>query len=261
MKEVYADLTQDFVFKKAFASEQDKELLINLLNAFLERKLKHPITDVTIKNPYIQGETLKNRDSIVDIRCKDSEDNHFIVEMQVSEQHFFIKRAIYYLCVSIANSGKKGEEYDFDIDFGENCTEIVQYYSFSNEDHPENRLDFLNLVFVRLPKFVKSLEECESLQDKLLYSLCHAHEYEEQPDELKGSVFDRLFTLIKICNFSQMEQDEYIARAMFRADLREQLRYAEDKGEEKGIGKGMKKILDYLKQGHTIAEAEALADR
>jgi len=89
MKEVYADLTQDFVFKKAFASEQDKELLINLLNAFLECKLKHPITDVTIKNPYIQGETLINRDSILDIRCKDSEDNHFIVEMQVSQQHFF----------------------------------------------------------------------------------------------------------------------------------------------------------------------------
>jgi len=71
MKEVYADLTQDFVFKKAFASEQDKELLISLLNAFLERKLKHPITDVTIKNPYIQGENLTNRDSILDIRCKE----------------------------------------------------------------------------------------------------------------------------------------------------------------------------------------------
>jgi len=27
-----------------------------------------------------------------------------------------------------------------------------------------------------------------------------------------------------------MEQDEYIRRAMFRADLREQLRYAEDMG-------------------------------
>jgi predicted transposase/invertase (TIGR01784 family) len=77
MKEIYADLTQDLVFKKAFASEQDKELLISLLNAFLERKLKHPITDVTVKNPYIQGETLKNRDSIVDIRCKDAEGNNF----------------------------------------------------------------------------------------------------------------------------------------------------------------------------------------
>jgi len=263
MKEIYADLTNDMVFKKAFASEQDKELLINLLNAFLDRKLKHPITDVTIKNPYIQGETLKNRDAILDIRCKDAEGNHFIVEMQVYSQHFFIKRAIYYLCVSIANSGKKGEDYDFDIpksyslnfldfdiDILKNSPDVVQYFSLSNDDNPEIRLDYLNLVFVRLPEFVKPLEECESLQDKLLYSLCHAHEYDDQPERLKGSVFDRLFTLIKISNFTPMEQDEYISRAMFRADQREQLKYARDKGIEE--------VLEYLKNGHTIAEAESL---
>jgi len=270
MKEIYANLTTDMVFKKAFASEQDKELLINLLNAFLERKLKHPITDVTIKNPYIQGETLQNRDSIVDIRCKDTEDNRFIVEMQVSPQHFFIKRAIHYLCMSIANSGKKGDDYDFDIpksyslnfldfdiDILKNCPDVVQYFSLSNDDNPKIRLDYLNLVFVRLPEFVKTLDKCESLQDKLLYSLCHAHEYNDQPDGLKGNVFDRLFTLIKISNFSQMEQDEYIRRAMFRADQREQLKYAKDEGRNEGIGI----VLEYLKQGHTIAEAESLLRR
>jgi len=36
-----------------------------------------------------------------------------------------------------------------------------------------------------------------------------------------------------------MEQDEYIKRAMFRADLREQLRYARDKGKDEGIGIGI----------------------
>jgi len=273
MKEIYADLTTDMVFKKAFASEQDKELLINLLNAFLERKLKHPITDVTIKNPYIQGETLQNRDSIVDIRCKDTEDNHFIVEMQVSPQHFFIKRAIHYLCVSIANSGKKGEDYDFDIpksyslnfldfdiDILKDCPDVVQYFSLSNDNNPEIRLDYMNLVFVRLPQFLKPLDECESLQDKLLYSLCHANEHSEQPEQLKGNVFDRLFTLIKICNFSAMEQEEYIRRAMFRADLREQLRYAKDEGKkemrEEARKDAGKEIFALLRQGYSLDEVE-----
>jgi len=146
--------------------------------------------------------------------------------MQVSTQHFFIKRAIYYLCVSIANSGKI-------------------------------KLNYMNLVFVRLPKFVKPLEECESLQDKLLYSLCHAHEHNEQPGLLKGNVFDRLFTLIKISNFSQMEQDEYIRRAMFRADLREQLRCAEDMGWEKCE----KEIFTLLRQGYSLDEVEKMIKR
>ncbi|GBU24181.1 hypothetical protein R83H12_02542 [Fibrobacteria bacterium R8-3-H12] len=270
MKEVFADLTTDLVFKKAFASEQDKELLINLLNAFLERKLKHPIADVTIKNPYIQGETLENRDSIVDIRCKDAEGSHFIVEMQVSPQHFFIKRAIHYLCMSIANSGRKGEDYDFDIprsysinfldfdiDILKNCPDVVQYFSLANDDYPEIRLDYMNLVFVRLPKFAKPLEECDSLQDKLLYSLCHAHECEEQPERLKGSVFDRLFTLIRISNFTPMEQDDYIRRAMFRADQREQLRYAKDEG-RKEVGK---EILDLIGKGYSSADIKKFLQR
>jgi predicted transposase/invertase (TIGR01784 family) len=279
MKEIYADLTQDLVFKKAFASEQDKELLISLLNAFLERKLRHPIADVTVKNPYIQGETLKNRDSIVDIRCKDAEGNNFIVEMQVSPQHFFIKRAIHYICMSVADSGKKGEDYnfdfpktyslnflDFEVDFGRDCTEVVQYYSFSNEAHPENRLDYLNMVFVLLPRFSKSIDECETLHDKLLYSLCHAHEHNEQPEQLSGNLFDRLFTVIKISNFSAMEHDEYVARAMFRADQREQLRYAEDKGIEIGIEKGIgigrdrerEELFALWEKGVSLAEAKKL---
>jgi predicted transposase/invertase (TIGR01784 family) len=106
------------------------------------------------------------------------------------------------------------------------------------------------MVFVLLTRFVKSIEECVSLHDKLLYSLCHAHEHNEQPEQLRGNVFDRLFTVIKISNFSSMEQDEYIAKAMFRADQREQLRYAEDKGREEGIVETAKSML---KEGLDIA--------
>ncbi len=47
-----------------------------------------------------------------------------------------------------------------------------------------------------------------------------------------------------------MEQDDYIRRAMFRADLREQLRYAEDKGEERH----KEKILDLIEKGYTSAD-------
>jgi predicted transposase/invertase (TIGR01784 family) len=193
--------------------------------------------------------------------------------MQVSPQHFFIKRAIHYICVSVSSGSKKGEDYnfdfpktyslnflDFDMDFGKNCTEVVQYYSFSNEAHPENRLDYLNMVFVLLTRFNKSIEECVSLHDKLLYSLCHAHEHEEQPEQLSGNVFDRLFTVIKISNFSSMEQEEYIAKAMFRADQREQLRYAEDKGVEIGMERGREKgreeIFALLENGVSLAEAK-----
>jgi hypothetical protein len=45
---IFAQLTLDFPFKKAFATEKDKDMLITLLNASLGGKLAHPITDVVI---------------------------------------------------------------------------------------------------------------------------------------------------------------------------------------------------------------------
>jgi len=111
----YAQLTLDFPFKKAFATEGEEDLLIAMLNAFLEKKLSNPITEVVIQNPYIQGQTKFNRDAVLDIRCRDSKGNRFIVEMQTGRQRYFIKRAVYYSSLAISDSGKKGEDWDFNF--------------------------------------------------------------------------------------------------------------------------------------------------
>ena len=138
----YAQLTLDFPFKKTFATEGDEDLLIALLNAFLERKLKHPITEAVIQNPYIKGLTKADREAILDIRCRDSMGNCFIVEMQIGRQEYFIKRVIYYLSMAISNNGKKGKDWDFnfpnvyslsflnyDLYFGKDNDDVVQYLS------------------------------------------------------------------------------------------------------------------------------------
>jgi predicted transposase/invertase (TIGR01784 family) len=72
-------------------------------------QLAHPITQVVILNPYIQGQTKANRDAHLDIRCKDSKGNRFIVEMQTGRQKHFFKRAVYYSSMAISGGGKKGE--------------------------------------------------------------------------------------------------------------------------------------------------------
>jgi predicted transposase/invertase (TIGR01784 family) len=212
----YAQLTLDFPFKKTFASEECEDLLIALLNTFLEEKLAHPITEVAIQNPYIQGQTKASRDAILDIRCQDSTGNRFIVEMQIGRQEYFIKRVIYYLSMAIADSGRRGEDWDFnfpntyslnflnyDLYFGENIEEVIQYICYCNEKHPEIRYNYTNLVFVRLTKFNKSVDECESFQDKLLFILCNAHKLEEKPKQFEGKLFDELFEIARITNFTE----------------------------------------------------------
>ncbi|MDR1811639.1 MAG: Rpn family recombination-promoting nuclease/putative transposase [Candidatus Fibromonas sp.] len=261
----FAQLTLDFPFKKTFASEGGENLLIALLNAFLERKLAHPITQVVIQNPYIQGQTKASRDAILDIRCQDSMGNRFIVEMQLGRQEHFIKRVIYYLSMAIADSAHKGEDWDFnfpnlyslnflnyDLCFGKGNDGVVQYLCLCNEEHPEIKYDYLNLVFVRLARFYKSIKECNSFQDKLLFTLCNAHILKEKPKELEGELFDRIFEIARITNFSAEELSEYEASRMNMLDYNASMKFARKEGVAIGTAIGRD-------EGVAIGEARGVA--
>jgi predicted transposase/invertase (TIGR01784 family) len=247
----YADLKLDMPFKKTFANEREKEPLIVLLNVFLARKLVHPIADVHIKNPYIPGQTYENRDSVFDILCEDSAGSKFLVEVQVGRQAFFVKRVLFYACMAITSSGVKGDwdfNYppvyslcfmDFDLDFRND--DVIQYISLSNEDHPEIRYDYINMVFVRLPRFGKSLEECDSLQDKLLFSLRHAHELRVKPEQFGEAVFEKIFDIARISNFSVEERANYEAGMMNKRDQYAALMCARSEGREEGEARGLER--------------------
>jgi predicted transposase/invertase (TIGR01784 family) len=275
-KGYYADLKLDMPFKKTFANENEKEPLIVLLNVFLERKLNSPIVDVDIKNPYIKGQTFENRDSIFDILCEDANGNKFLVEVQVGKQAFFIKRVLFYACMAIANSGKKGNwdfNYpkiyslsflNFELDFGND--DLVQYLSLSNEDHPEIRYDYINMVFVRLSRFSKSLEECRTLQDKLIFSLRHAHELKEKPEQFGEEVFEKIFDIAKIASFSMEERAEYEADMMNKLDQYAIVKCARDEGREegeargeaRGVAIGEAKILDFMAKGYSLEQIKEI---
>jgi len=60
----------DFAFKKIFGSPENSAALIGLLNAILE--LEHPITDVTILNPYSFQEFQTAKLVVLDVKARDS---------------------------------------------------------------------------------------------------------------------------------------------------------------------------------------------
>jgi hypothetical protein len=49
-KKPFAPLTLDFMFKRAFATEKNKHILIPLINSFLGEKLECPVKEVTLTN-------------------------------------------------------------------------------------------------------------------------------------------------------------------------------------------------------------------
>jgi len=260
----FAPLTLDFTFKKAFASERSKNLLLFLLNAFLAEKLKSPIKEVRLVRNEMQGKTRRNRGSIFDVSCEDKSGNRFIVEVQIGWQKHFISRTFFYLCMIISNLAKKGKNYDFNLpklysisimdfnlNFGKGCTEAVQYLSMRNDLHPEVRYDILSMVFVILPRFKKTESECKTLMDKLLYSLKNGHKLKDVPKSFREKELKEIFEVARISNFDSVELAKWEATMMNRHDYRISMRDIEERGKEKGKREDAKNMLA---KGYSISE-------
>ncbi|MDR3002316.1 MAG: Rpn family recombination-promoting nuclease/putative transposase, partial [Fibromonadaceae bacterium] len=158
----------------------------------------------------------------------------------------------------------------FDLDFGND--DIVQYLSLSNDNYPEIRYGYINLVFVRLGKFKKSKSECKTLQDRLMFSLRNAHKLREKPSEFSEEVFDKIFDIARISNFTLIERDSYEAAMKNERDRYAALKYAKEegrnegweegdkagfgRGREEGRNEGREELFALLESGVSLTEAK-----
>jgi hypothetical protein len=106
---VFADLKNDFVFRRIFATHPD--ILRGLLNDLLERTGNEVIVSLEYlpseQLPMVEGAKL----SILDVRCKDRAGTTFVVEMQLMHHPGFINRVVYNACKAYAGQLKAKEWY------------------------------------------------------------------------------------------------------------------------------------------------------
>src|SRR6185312_12818997 len=98
----------DFVFRKLFGSDENKDLLISLINSVVEPT--SPIVDVTIKNPFNLAAYRKSKVSILDIKAVDQDGQWYDVEMQVEAHVLYGRRAIYYLAKTYVEQIDAGDD-------------------------------------------------------------------------------------------------------------------------------------------------------
>ena len=84
----------DCVFKALLGSDENRNLLIHFLNAFLAQELTEPLVWVEILNPYNDREFLSDKLSIVDVKAKDSDGQLYQIEIQMTSYRDLLKRII-----------------------------------------------------------------------------------------------------------------------------------------------------------------------
>lgn len=173
-------------FKKIFGEEKNKSIPISFLNAVFNLTEGETIVDLdfitTIQSPEIEA----RKESTVDVIVSDQSGCKYIIEMQVAKIEGFEKRAQYYAAKAYCSNFNSGSPYKElkKIVF----LAITVYTLFPNKDEYksdhvildnktyERDLKDFSFTFVELPKFTKTIEELETLEEKWYYFLKHAEE-------------------------------------------------------------------------------------
>ena len=101
----------DCVFKALLGAEENRNLLIHFLNAFLAQELSEPIVWVEILNPYNEKEFLSDKLSIVDVKAKDGQERIYQIEIQLTNHSHLPARIIYNWADIYSQQLKSGQDY------------------------------------------------------------------------------------------------------------------------------------------------------
>ena len=245
--------------------------LANFLNDLFEGEFQ--IKDVTFKDKEQLGDTNDLRGCIFDIYCVTDDDKHFIVEMQNRWVPFFVNRSIYYASKAFVAQRKKFDEagvrtavlYQFVPVY------VVCIMNFMPKEHEVTKFrtdvalrekssdsmfsDKLRFIYLSLPFFDKSEEECETGFEKWIYVLKYMEVLERLPFTAQKKIFDHLAKLADVRCLSSEEQEKYDESIKAVDDYYSGLYGSYVEGEKKGIAKGRAEARaeGELSKGLTIA--------
>ncbi|WHY86112.1 Rpn family recombination-promoting nuclease/putative transposase [Neobacillus novalis] len=150
----------DFLFKKLFGDENDRELLMGLLNAIIQAD----IVNLTIENEKLKRLFIEGKLGILDIKAKTSTGEKINIEVQLINQKNMVPRTLFYWSKLFVEGFEAGSHYNslkktvtINI-LGFKMAEL-RYEHFHSiyklqEAHSKSILtDLLEIHFIEFPKF------------------------------------------------------------------------------------------------------------
>ncbi len=156
----YLDPKNDLTFKKIFRDHPD--LLISFLNALLPLEAGQVITSLEYLSAEQVPRSPDKKNTTVDVKCKDNKKRQFIVEMQGYWSESFRLRTYLNAAKAYSSQIKRGSQYMklmpvYALSLvNSNFTDYEDYYHYypmTHYRHPEDKLKFIEVVFIELRKF------------------------------------------------------------------------------------------------------------
>ncbi|MDP5082992.1 MAG: Rpn family recombination-promoting nuclease/putative transposase [Rickettsiaceae bacterium] len=242
----------DIAFKKIFGVEENKDLLISLINSIVGEE--DQVSDVILLNPYNAKNFLRDKLSILDIKAQGLDGKRFNIEIQISDEADYDKRALYYWAKLYTEQLEVAEDYStlskaigIHILNFISIPEVDKYHNvfhITEKETGESYFKDLELHTIELKKFSKdSNEKLPDIVAKVKTSLDMWLAFLTrndllQPDDLPKSLenndLKKALTVLDVMNFSSTERDAYEDHLKWLRIEANTLKKAEAKGVEKG---------------------------
>ncbi len=280
----------DIAFKKIFGVEENKDLLMSLINSIVSKE--DQVIEITLLNPYNPRDFKRDKLSVLDIKAKNEKGIHYNIEMQISDEADYDKRALYYWAKLYAEQMQKSYKYDkLEKTIG---IHILNFLSIPDSKQYHNKFQLrevhtgvhyfkdIELHTIELSKFeiesgINNHQTSAVLKLKNMLDVWTTYLIDndylkkaELPDSFSRVLIKKAISVLEELNFSKKERDNYEAHLKWlRAEASgikkaEEKKFAEGKAEgiilvaknmlNKGIG--IESISEIT--GLTVEEIQAL---
>lgn len=241
----------DLAFKRIFGSERNKDILIHFLNDVVDRPSL--IEEVTFLKTTQDPEIAPLRVSVVDVMCEDQDKNRFIIEMQLSHEKGFDRRALYYAARAYCSQRtKKKKFHDLKDVYFLAITDFAPFpkkkswlsrIGLKDLETNEHDINAIQLLFMQLPLFKKTKKDLKNmtLREKWVYFFKYADETTEEDLEKvigEDQIIKRAYEELDRFSWSEKELNNYESIEMKKAADEAVKEAMFEKGIEKGIEKG-----------------------
>ena len=247
----------DIAFKKIFGVEENKDLLISLINSIVSPQ--DQVSEVILLNPYNLKSFGEDKLSILDIKAKGHNGKMFNIEIQISDEADYDKRALYYWAKLYTEQLKTSQDYSMlakaigihILNFT-SILSTAKYHNVFNIREKESNIAYfkdLELHTIELRKFIDDHDQdLVNIVAKIKTSLdvwmafLTRHDLlnkDNLPAKLNDPSLKKALEVIEIMNFSSEERQAYEEHHKWLMIEANTLRKYEAKGFEQGLEQGI----------------------
>ena len=264
----------DIAFKKIFGVEENKDLLISLVNSIVGEE--DQVKDVTLLNPYNPRNFRQDKLSILDIKAEGKDGKRYNIEIQISDEADYDKRALYYWAKVYTEQLKVAEDYAFlskaigiQILNFTSIPKVDKYHNVFHITEKETGLCYfkdLELHTIELKKFSKNAnEELADIVAKVKNSLDMWAAFltrrdllnkDNLPSTLDNPALKKAIQVLDVMNFGADEREAYEAHLKWLRIEANTVKKYEAKGFTEGKAEKAQEIAKrMIKKGRPVEEA------